>query len=196
MAYTDPWDGTDPPGSTLANRIDDKIRLLRLQLKERLESVLINDITADPWVPKINVSGQKNGKIMVVPAFAFRGGVAQTDGSVLYTSADEAPRAPLILPNGVIVKKIRWLVKKNTGVNTLSFLLRAQVFAVGTPPTFYHSMTKSTVGQEMLNSGTLTIAIGPSIPLWLEITQAPVGQSFNIYGCEITYDALDSRYTL
>jgi hypothetical protein len=48
MPYTDVWNTTRPSGSTTpAAEIDDEIRLLRLQLQERLNTIL-ESMTADP----------------------------------------------------------------------------------------------------------------------------------------------------
>ncbi len=49
MAYIT-WDETTPAGSEARSLGDDRIRELKVQIRERLEEVLINDMDADPVV--------------------------------------------------------------------------------------------------------------------------------------------------
>ena len=50
MPFTNAWSDVIPAGSAAANTIDDQIRQLRLDIHERMDS-LIDDWTADPLVP-------------------------------------------------------------------------------------------------------------------------------------------------
>ena len=52
MAYTNNWTTVAPAGSAAANTADDEIRKLRLDMEERLEEVVIEDMTTDPVVHK------------------------------------------------------------------------------------------------------------------------------------------------
>lgn len=61
MPYARPWDETKPPGSRLANQIDDIFRELKLDLRERLADAGI-DLTEDPVtfdVAGLNISTMK-----------------------------------------------------------------------------------------------------------------------------------------
>ena len=50
MPFTNAWSDVIPAGSAAANTIDDQIRQLRLDIHERMDS-LISDWTADPLIP-------------------------------------------------------------------------------------------------------------------------------------------------
>lgn len=54
MAYTNAWSNAIPAGSVAANFIDDHIRQLRLDIDERLATI-VNDIDADPLTLKTNI---------------------------------------------------------------------------------------------------------------------------------------------
>lgn len=196
MSYTTPWDSSNPPGSTLANQIDNVIRTFRQQLEERLEDVLIEDITDDPWILKAPASGAVTAKKMIVPAYAFDGGTIQTDGSKLYNASDPATRAALILPNGAIIKGVRWLVKNGAASGPVSLLLRSQFFGTGSVPSLDVSLSKAIAGQEIITSPTLTIPIDSTERwYWLEADQTSTG-TFQIYAVEISYNTPDSRNTI
>ena len=55
MAYTRSWDETAPLGSAQASTIDDILRNLKIDLRERL-NVLFTDFTTDPVVANANIS--------------------------------------------------------------------------------------------------------------------------------------------
>ena len=64
MAYIT-WNETTPPGSEARSLGDDRIRELKIQIRERLEEVLINDMDADPVVLKSGFISLVSGTKMV-----------------------------------------------------------------------------------------------------------------------------------
>lgn len=196
MAYTDPWDGTDPPGSTLANRIDDKIRLLRNQLKERLESALIVDMEGDPWVPKVAINGAQAGKIIIVPAYEFNTPTYDDAfGAALVPPNNARYRASIILPNGIRIRKVRWLLH-NLDTFAVTCMLRSQSYQVGTTPALDNTQTKSTVGAELISSGALNIVVDATRWWWLEVIKPSGTANTRVFAVEVTYDTPDARNTL
>lgn len=197
MTYTNPWDVTTPAGTEQAKKIDDHFRRLRLDLQERL-LVLFTNMTADPVVVKDEIKGKKVGKKLFIPysSFVNEASIAYDAGGYVLISADAQPvRASVMLPVGVIVKKIRWLVDSaDTGQITLKF--RTNAFAEGASPTTDNSQTKAVSGPEIKDSGTITFAIDGTRYCWLEADKISGTNTWKIYAVEITYDTDDSRSTM
>lgn len=112
MAYSTVWDSNRPAGSTAAKQIDDEIRLVRGQLEERLEDVLITDITADPWVLKDAVKGKNDDLVKLIPFSAFAS--PRPDVDLQFSGVDNyvwgndrnAHTAPIDIPAGCVVTQI------------------------------------------------------------------------------------------
>ena len=74
MAYTNTWTVIAPAGSAAANTVDDEIRKLRLDMEERLEEFLIENMSADPVVRKIGTSQVNAARAWTGATFALPDG--------------------------------------------------------------------------------------------------------------------------
>lgn len=117
MPYTDGWNTTRPAGSVSAKNIDDEIRLLRLQLQERFNDVLVVDMAADPLVLKDEVSGLANDLTRIIPFCAFLSDLHTKEndldfaiGRIQGFVGEPALFAPVVIPVGCIITKIEYLV--------------------------------------------------------------------------------------
>src|SRR5882672_11871990 len=72
MPYTNPWDTSLPPGSQAANTADDEFRKLKVDVGERLTSVLVGPITDDPLVVRPEILGNVVGKRYSLHHSAFK----------------------------------------------------------------------------------------------------------------------------
>lgn len=195
MAFTRVW--TDNvPGSSLANTIDTLIGNVRVDVRERFLALFTN-ITADPPIIKPEILGFKQGKMMLIPGFAFQaesGLTLNSAGSISLTSGAEPARAPVILPNGITIKEIKWrLGNGDTAVITAK--LRSCGFSSGALPQDDNSQTKATTGDEVITSGALSITPVSTRYYWLEVDKSG-GAAFDVFACMIIYDATDARNTL
>lgn len=195
MSYTNAWDVTTPAGTEQAKKIDDHFRRLRLDIQERMNEIFVS-FAASPVTLKDEIKGKKTGKIMMVPFPDFVANTVDYNaaGNAIFTSSSEPARAPLKMPLGVVIKKVRWLISCSDSTST-TFALKSCAFNVGATPVVETVQTKGSAGGEIMDSGTLTITIDGTKYFWLEADRSG-GGTFSIYAVEITYDAADSRSTM
>lgn len=78
MAYTAIWDETTPTGVEDRSLGDDRIRELKIQLRQRLEEFLISDMDADPVTPKTVVTLASGTKMVFFQSAAPTGWTKST----------------------------------------------------------------------------------------------------------------------
>jgi hypothetical protein len=107
MAYSNPWNETAPLGSAARNTVDDIIRQLKVDLRERFEATLFVDFSADPLVFKAT-------KHLTIDGCAGFAGTNAGYGPLGITnSVDNDVYASLPLPVGAIIKRIAVTALRN-----------------------------------------------------------------------------------
>lgn len=197
MAYTNPWNGAAPTDNDLAASIDDLFRSLKVDFHERM-NVIFEDWTADPLVPKQSAFGAKTGKVLLLSGLAFRfelgDTIDMTDTGIRYTSGSGPGRAALVLPNGVTITKIEWLVT-NEDTGQLDCELLSFDFSVALTPATESSLSTTASGTQIVDSGAINIVTVPTKMYLLRIDKSG-GAQFTIRGVKVTYDTPDSTATL
>lgn len=208
MAYTNAWTVSVPAGSAPANQIDDYMRRTRLDIQERLLSVFDN-MTDDPVVVKDSIKGKVIGKRMIIPytsfvlddpssdAVTYEGSDTGDDPMIIVNSSAGPVRASVILPGGITITRIQWLLD-NTDSNQITLKLLAANFAVGSTLITLNSMIKGDSGEEIVDSGTISIPISDPAGrfFWLWADKNTGGGPFHIKAVQLVYTTPDSRFTL
>lgn len=198
MPYGHVWNDTDPPGTELAKNIDDQIRLLRSEIHERMDDVVV-DWTADPVVP---ISPIASDLVRIIPAAAFlndyhgAAGVGVFGGHVKGAVGTGIHLAPLgnVLPKGCTITKVEFAVTlAGTGAITVTAkLLESGDFAT-TPfldPTALETLTTSTVGDNLMDTGAISHVVDTTTKIYslsLEATAGVADTLFTIWGVRVTF---------
>lgn len=203
MAYNDLWSSLNVLGSTPARDIDDKFRLFKRALEERLETYLVKDVNADPWEPPDELAGTIEGKKLFIGPAAFR----EHNSSVKATELNDSFLTcfhgsgkiitPVMLPAGVTIKLIEFLVNRGdvTGIlwhlNTINFDSPATVAEVAS--------NTDTVAGLHVHSQALNHTVVDSALYQLDLHSTGgvlTTPSWFFYGVRITYDTPDSTKTI
>lgn len=204
MAYTRTWDSTTPTATSQLSAGDDAIRALKVDLEERLSSI-VDDIDADPMVlaeTAVGSIGAKTGKAIIIGPHAFSP-VADDDNvswQAQYVQLDDGPnvtvRAPLLLPIGAVITKVELLGDKNTA-NQITCVVRGAGFSASpsAPADKHTALTRTAAGAGIETSGTLSIAVVADELLFIEVAGDTNGNA-RLYGVRITYDVSDATETL
>lgn len=196
MPYATAWDSNRPPGSTAAKNIDDEIRLLRQQLEERLEDVLITDITADPWVLKDNVKGVKTGIQRIIPFSSFlndlhaRENDINTDGYLFGFVDGGHYIANLDVPVGCVVTKLEYLTDKGT-TGGLVCQFKRKSFAAGSGAAVVIDTTNVNVAgaPSLVPSPDLNVPLVGDQYYYIDISGTGTGTtSFRIFAVRVTFN--------
>lgn len=202
MPYTDAWNTTDPSGNVAANTIDTEIQKLRLQLQERVFATLFETpYTDDPLVVKASVSGAKTSKTIMIAPYGIspeqdEDNYAWEDG---YVTIDEdgTLRQPVILPQGVTITQVEWLVAEHLSSNVECYLMETQFTAAPAAPTGVAAASSVAAGSTaaLLTDSALSILVGPNDMYFIKVACTGGVGGCRYWGCRITYDAPDSRNT-
>lgn len=198
MAYTRGWSDGTPAGSRAANQIDDAIREFKVDLHERMDSTFAVDWTADPVVARDEIKGAAT-KTCIIHGTAF---TMETSDNGSYNDTGESGLgtfgsywAPLLLPPGVTITKVRWLVTNNNAV-TLSLFLRMMEFSTALTITTHNAMTTVVVGAQIKDSGALAVLVDATHAYYLAFdSNGGVATVHQLHAVEVTYDCPDSRFT-
>lgn len=199
MSYTNTWTDNRPLGSGLVSQGDDEFRTLRLDIHERMNSI-VKDWTDDPIALKDDLSGAKDGKLMIVPFSAFIGDFADaidysSEGRIIVGSTAAPIFAPLIMAPGSIITKIRWLIN-NEDTNTVTMKLVSVPFSTAVGTSDVHTITSSSSGVSISDSGIISVTYAASTIYFLKADKESGGGTYSIYGVEITYNVPNSQVTL
>lgn len=196
MPYSSVWDTNGFPGSSAAKTIDDEIRKLRRQLEDRFEDVLIEDITADPWVLKGAISGLKTGIKRIIPFAAFlndlharENDISLTGFLIGFVGNDMAAPLGAYIPVGCVITKLRWLVNKDAAASIDGKIYSRPFVNTAPAHTIINTTNIAAAGANVVASVDLAIEILPDVMYWLGIIgNGAVGNSYHVYGCEVTFN--------
>lgn len=200
MAYSNTWATTIPLGSSQASNLDDAIRQLRLDLNERFDGFVFEDMTADPLAIQQSSFGAKEDKKMVIPYTSFiiepsEGNAFEYNTGFVTVNANAQPvKASLMLAVGTTIKRVEWLVSTD---DAALFSLRLRSGSFEAPSTVIDDLTlsKTSSGQEMVDSGEVGIQVDGQRYFWLEADKQDSTAAFSIWAVRITYSAPDGRST-
>lgn len=202
MPYVVNWTTLTVDGSTTdAKDIDVKLTNIADALKERLEDVLIEDATDDPWVLKDTAGGAVVGKRLLIPHTSFvpltgnTSAVRPTD-IINIDEPGEWSQASLILPPGVTITLVEFLVDMATN-DTINWKLFSHNFSTTTPGTENAIASGSSVatGVHIISSGALGHVVLNNLLYQLAINVTGVNPSFLLHGARVTYNTPSSKET-
>lgn len=186
MAYTNVWSDTIPLGTDLASTIDDSIRQLRLDIHDRMDSI-VNDWTADPVTLQSGIVTDTIQKNLFIHHSAF----AQDDPRSTVTRIAEKLTvvpfatsvlmwAPVILPVGAVITGVVFNMTQGAGL-PCNIKLRKVVFNTApTPPTASDILTFVTDNssfKEYILNGSYTVLNNDV--LFLEVQLFSVSEFYN-----------------
>lgn len=149
MAYTNEWSNIVPAGSEQAATADDHMRRIRLDVSERMETIA--NWTEDPITLKDEAIPFNAVKQMIIHGCAFQvlddgtGANYGDSGLDPVSNTAEPLRAPLILPTGVTVSSIEWLVN-NGDAAELSLEVISIAFDLSLSQTVHSTLTVTSSG--------------------------------------------------
>lgn len=190
MAYTNVWSNTFPPGSELANKIDDFLRRLRLDIAERMESVLIEDVTADPWVLKNIGTGWGGGpnQQLSIPFCSFIGSTGSTfDYNELgFVENQEDFYAPVQLPFGATITTVSLQLDKQSNFG-IAWYLKSAPILVAAAPTVHATVVHSFAGISTSDTGPISVLVDANRYYWIHIFR-PATEDVRVYSGTVYFD--------
>ncbi len=192
MAYTNTWDETAPLGTAAANTIDDIIRQLKVDIRERMNSIL--DATGQ-WDddPIVLNRPLRTGVEMILAPYSIVGERDDSDDQMedqYYESDNSATnnaRMTIPVEVGMKITKVEVLIDKN-GETDVDLSVIKTTFA-GSPS----STTVGTVNHSAAGIAIVTVVTGATETVdgdsyyWLKFVGNDAGR-YRIYGARITYD--------
>lgn len=204
MSYTNVWSDTIPPGSTAAKLIDDFMRQVRLDIHERMNT-LVGDWTADPIKLLPANGGAVTGKNIFIHHSAFQNDSSNHDWTRVDVSLSSSVIgtvkfwAPVILPIGATITGVSFNITAG-GLLGSSFKLRKFVFnntAPGPPssPPVASDIATGVVDNAAFKDYIInfTYVVQNNDVLFLEIT---MNTGCVFYGAAITYNIDNVGQTL
>lgn len=188
MPYTNaPWVDATPPVGVLAIHLDDHIRQLRLDIGERLRTI-VEDIDADPLVV-----GKVAGKRLLLPySAAMVNGSHTVSDDRLSLNAGARAIFPVVLPPGVTIKLFEVMCLNTFGTNITATLQR-MAFGAFTKFTLSTKLLSTIGGPHTITSDAIAAVVANDSTYTLEVS-APA--SFVIAAARITYDCPNMKVTL
>jgi len=206
MAFTRGWDDAAPPGTRNANEIDNAIRELRVDINERVASKLFttpipNTTVEADLVVRPEVLGNATKKLLI-HGVAFQ--IESTDDGnygddgLSGLGVHEPFQAPLLLPPGVTITRIRWLVSLSGAAQTVTGTIKSMAFGAGHAAATLDTRNTSVNGaDQILDSGAISLALDDTHCYFLVIDSGGgLTAVFTIHGVEITYTNPDCRNTI
>lgn len=209
MAYTRVWVNNTPPGAQAANTADDELRNLRVDVEERMTTLVTGWNTAtpsDPIVAKPEILGNVNNKAQNLHHSSFEpslyfdisansNSVIRTDLYVESVSGPPTLYAPLIVPVGCTITTVSFAINRNGGSNiTASFVYNDFSAAPGT--TVIGSVSTTANGIQIINIGAgLPHVVTGNRFYYLKVVMLS-SISSRLYGAQVLYNTPDCRNTL
>lgn len=207
MSYSRTWNEGTPAGTAAANTIDTIIQQMKVDFRERMDGSFSEDWSADPVIPKAEISGKRTNKILIIGADAFVSEDANTGALrkfqtyaqiVNVSSSGSAPQfcyARIDLPPGVRIQALVAAVDK--GGNTSNSMQIYRVSQAGVLDTVGGASVKNTagVGYSAVVTGFNQL-VGEDEAYYVRwFTSGNINQTSRMYFTKIGYDSPDSRYT-
>jgi len=166
MTYTNAWSDTIPLGTDLANTIDDSIRQLRLDIHDRMNSI-VQDWTADPIVLADAALGTLTKNIFIhhsafQPDDPAHETITRTAEKLIVSPFTSSATfwAPVSLPIGAVITGVVFNITQGIGL-PCNLKLRKVVFNTApTPPTatdLFATVTNSSSFSEYTVNGSYTV---------------------------------------
>lgn len=201
MAYTRQWDSAyenTPSGADQRSTVDDRIRDLKKDVRERMDTIC-NWLIQDPISVKPEFSGIMNGKVLMMHAGGFNGSgddaLISSNGSI-YSGVGSSGLlliAPLWLPATAEVTNIQGMFKNLASSNLSPTLKLNRIqWDVDSPTTFVtatRAFTPNEVGTVSQSPGS-PLVISDSYLHYLQVDCALGSGSVScaFYGAKITYN--------
>lgn len=215
MPYIRTWNSAyeaTPAGSDMRSTVDDRIRELKVDIRERMESLVTAwSSGTDPVVLKPENGGPQTGKVLMLHPSSFQatrgaGSVSvdeDADGSLAY-SPNPSPgtiqlMTSLLLPATAVVTSISGLFYRNTSsaVAAPIVTLRSKHYAADfTNDASILSSTRSYLVGEI---GITNVGGSGTEPLvadeiyWIQVEFLNANESPRFYGVKVVYDVPDAR---
>lgn len=196
--YTNDWDEAIPPGTAPAKDIDLFIRDSKLNVRERLETKLIVDMTEDPVVLQDAVARKHTGLKILISFADFVGagdsGNNYENSYMLSRSDFGALVAPVNFPKdagAVTLTALEVMLEKSVGIGSITVYLRRRAFASGGARDSYEdvaSVEHSAANVAVTASAVLDIAISDDYLYWLYMDPSASADPFYVFGARLTID--------
>lgn len=189
MAYTNVWNEAAPAGSANANTIDDIIRAHKLDIRERMNDVVV-DWTADPVVIDVTGIGVRTGVDLYFSHEILHGEQDDDDISWIeaYFQSDDEERfvrGSVRLPLGAVVKEVSAIIDINAAASVeLRLQRRSHSTTPGVVPVA--NISTSSTGVFDLAALGLNHTVVPGA-YYIQFTN-PGGGRFRVYGIRIRID--------
>lgn len=185
MAYTNAWDETQPLGTAAANTLDDIIRQLKLDVRQRMESIVEN-WSADP----VKLKGT-TGKVLILAheALMANGNYHSMQIFADYVTLNDTGHIPIPVRVGWRIKKVEVICNRGAAAS-LDCSMVVHVFNVS--PT-----GGGTFGpvNNSLNGNQLVVVYNDAAGFYVDSQSAvtvkiapPSAASWNFVGIRVTYD--------
>lgn len=187
MPYTDAWTNTSPPGSAAASSIDDEFRKLRLQIDERMASLVV-DWAADPVVPLAPTTGPRT---IIIPHASFVGATS-INAAALYNNNRIINDAPVFsgisdkIPASSTITLLEWLLEIGSAAS-VDCQLRALNFDTSNTIANVSTINQAVAGLHIVTTAPLAIVLDPAKSYFLEASPVGGAAIFYIHSVRVTY---------
>lgn len=193
MAFSNPWSNIIPAGSDPANTADDELRKLRLDVDERMDT-LVGDWSADPIVVLTGIRKTAHWRL---GAFERVGatGFYEVEGILGGFMTPDALATtvrwgiPLVLPVGAILQKVEGRVYRDQAGSALDMIAR-KVTDVPADTSLAQDVSASVAGWHTLTVSGLaqTVAVDESYYANFTMTAAVTVNSVQLAQVHYEYD--------
>lgn len=200
MPYTRAWNNATPPGTRAAKEIDDAIREFKVDVDERLETLIdpTTTIDDDPLVLKPGITGTVTGRKMVYPPYlvqpinddddvSYADGYFQGDNNTGHLTA----YMPITIPVGYVITLFEFYADKIAGASVTGRLLSRLLATGGAGTLDSGDIVRSAAGVGVASSAALSHTVLDTEACFVKFTGVN-GSRYRIYGVVITYDKADS----
>ena len=191
MAYTNAWLNTIPLGGASASTIDDALRQLRLDINERLLTILTSGFDDDPWELDVSGIGAQDG-VNIYFSHQLCHGHEDDDDLYWYDdyfesddNQDYPVYMPIALPAGATLTDFD-IVMDIHNSSQVSVDLRRVLFAGGTSSTSVSSQNITATGvivHAIIDGASHTVGDGA---YYLKLNNATGSGQYRVYGARAT----------
>lgn len=196
MAYTRSWNNTTPAGTRAAKEIDDAIREAKVDIYDRILSLLDTangaTIDDDPLVLKGSLSGKVTDKQLLISPHILHGQRDDDDIDHItqYVQADDNASFDLygqvVIPVGYVIKLFEAWIDPN-GASSVKCSLNAINVTSGGITNLTGDLARATAGIGVLTSAALNYTVQSTDVFSIRTFHGGSGR-YRVYGFRITYD--------